>query len=926
MRKFFGYLFLSAVLSCATNMKCMAQRKDIQVVDGSVLIESKQDLHVSGADAFTETGTIDIRDADAVVFFDNVKPSRLVEEYLHRVYVNGQEAENDVNVRVGIYLNGSCIYPHGNSGYKPLTVYSDKGFEGTISSDYLPNEYYRSLGDMNNCISSFKLKRGYMATFATTSDGTGYSRCFIAQDADVQVEELDNLLNDKISFIRVLPWQCVSKKGNAGWNEAQFSTLNCSWFYGWNGDNYSRIDHEYVPQRVSIWWPSYDVLESRVDVTHLLGNNEPDYKDENGWNVSPEEVADKWYEMTRAGLRIGSPAIANNLDGWLKPFMKRCEENNYRVDFIAVHWYWYATGQSYSDAVNNYYNMFGRPIWLTEFNYGANWTEEKWPDADRTATEKNMEHQKKGLSEIVEALEANPHLERYAIYNWVEDCRSLYLDDAPGEGREKLTPAGIWYADHKSNMSYRGGEGYVPTWNYRKPEDFVVEYSQPTKSVSFSWTSKNGEQTDSTWLERKTEKDDDFKCIASFINTDEGRQTKKTYSYDDISDIQGIVVYRVRNFDSDGKSRFSGEVSVSIGRAEGDENFNWGHLYMIDNEPMTISFSHKFESLPAVFMGVYSNNNPKLGTGNLISSVTTSDFTYSLLPWKFAQEQSPANPEEVDYMAVKEGRYSFGDMEVEVGNRKVRGDTTEIVFDKPFPEGVVPVVIAELRKPVLKSDALSIKIWDVTERGFKCKLLYEYGHGKKVSVGQNMVYIAVTPGSESLGNGKILSAGVGAEKPYSVFPKKIDFITGSDNQPTKLYNPMLFAALQTCNLDAATLLRRTAFVEETDGATVGVRLKRQLDSSNEEASSADKIASADVVGWITLSDDLEHVDIDKVEISVSEEPLDIEVVNRIIYVKNADSYNVYTIGGVVVSPDATQEPGIYVVKSHSGQTAKVLVK
>ena len=38
-----------------------------------------------------------------------------------------------------------------------------------------------------NAIRSFKLKRGYMVTFALGKSGWGYSRCFIADKEDLEV-------------------------------------------------------------------------------------------------------------------------------------------------------------------------------------------------------------------------------------------------------------------------------------------------------------------------------------------------------------------------------------------------------------------------------------------------------------------------------------------------------------------------------------------------------------------------------------------------------------------------------------------------------------------------------------------------------------------------------------------------------------------
>ncbi len=46
-------------------------------------------------------------------------------------------------------------------------------------------------------------------------------------------------------------------------------------------------------------------------------------------------------------------------------------------------------------------------------------------------------------------LDATPFVERYAIYNWVEDVRHVQNDDG------QLTPAGEVYRDQESPLSYR---------------------------------------------------------------------------------------------------------------------------------------------------------------------------------------------------------------------------------------------------------------------------------------------------------------------------------------------------------------------------------------------------------------------------------------------------------------------------------------
>ena len=51
-----------------------------------------------------------------------------------------------------------------------------------------------------------------MATLAVNENGTGYSKVFIASEEDLEVHSLPTKLNNAVSFIRVIPWNWVSKK------------------------------------------------------------------------------------------------------------------------------------------------------------------------------------------------------------------------------------------------------------------------------------------------------------------------------------------------------------------------------------------------------------------------------------------------------------------------------------------------------------------------------------------------------------------------------------------------------------------------------------------------------------------------------------------------------------------------------------------
>jgi hypothetical protein len=76
-----------------------------------------------------------------------------------------------------------------------------------------------------------------------------------------------------------------------------------------------------------------------------------------------------------------------------------------------------------------------RPLWVTEFNNGANWTTDPDPtSAQQAAT----------VAAMIQMLDNTPFVERYSIYNWVEDVRRVVWDD------NSPTQAGQAYRDKSS--------------------------------------------------------------------------------------------------------------------------------------------------------------------------------------------------------------------------------------------------------------------------------------------------------------------------------------------------------------------------------------------------------------------------------------------------------------------------------------------
>ena len=445
-------LFAGLLLPLAALAQTLAISSGVQTYatlsNTTVTMTGKSELRLTDSAAPLSGCTVNLNSADAWLLFANVKPSVVASTYLSQIKVNGAAAVSGTNVRIVQYALGAIVLPHAPS-FQPLQTFTGPNFTGS-SLAYTQYTYYNSassLGTQNRAISSFKLKRGYMATFSTQTNGSGPSRCYVAQDGDLEVGVLPAELNNAVCFVRVLPWRWVSKKGAS---DISPTTLDASWFYNWNNDGnnvQSTLDYEFVPIRQQRWWPAYPT--NKPESNHLLGFNEPDNSVEDAYtslnNGSVDTAIAVWPELLATGLRVGSPAVTDGGESWLYDFIDKADANNLRVDYVAIHFY--RCGYTATQLYNWLYNIHvrtGRPIWLTEFNNGANWTSCADPTYAENATR---------ISEFIDMMDNTPWIERYSVYSAVEYMRQMTYDTGG------LTPAGTNY---KANASPTGYAQAVP--------------------------------------------------------------------------------------------------------------------------------------------------------------------------------------------------------------------------------------------------------------------------------------------------------------------------------------------------------------------------------------------------------------------------------------------------------------------------------
>ena len=255
----------------------------------------------------------------------------------------------------------------------------------------------------------------------------------------------------------------VSKKGlgldnkpssNMGTN-VDLADMGCSWYYNWGespskGEQYEGI--EFVPMQ---WGnDSYNNINNRMNnwaakgYKYVLAFNEPDLSGQGVTSV--DDAVNRWPAFQNHGIRVGSPAsfLWPSISDWLKSFMVKIDNN---VDFITIHCYpennpggksmadWFL-----KDVVDSAWDLYHKPIWITEFS-----------TSDKSENHKNVTAE--GTAEfwkyVMEGLDAREYVERYAAFGFD-------AGNQPGTG--------LW--NYNTGELTLGGEEYKNNGN---PENFT---------------------------------------------------------------------------------------------------------------------------------------------------------------------------------------------------------------------------------------------------------------------------------------------------------------------------------------------------------------------------------------------------------------------------------------------------------------------
>lgn len=534
---------------------------DYSISQGIISLDEESTLKFKSTEI--RTGVFfDFLDAASWIYWDGITPDKLGNALDNKITINGLETSLGTGYRINqYYQKGSLIRPIDQS-YFPLEVFSSLSFEGVsakISEDLIYRGSAIPLGD--NSVNSFILKRGFMVTFAINTNGTGKSKVYIASEKDMEIDALPIALQGNVSFIRVVPWNWVTKKGTGKIHEQ----IDAGWFYNWNLNEKAKPNYDYVPMA----WGASGTFPANIDqmiglktTTHILGFNESDNCfGQSGQfnNLCDPEVAVAYFEnLMGTGVRLGSPAPRENgPTTWLLEFNRIAKERDVRFDFLAVHWYDYGSNPNntpnanpeaifnrFKNYLTNVYNIYQLPIWITEFNANEN---------------RSTAIQEEFLKLALPYLESLDYVERYAYFPPNPDLADPANNPETSEYTDEngnLTSIGELFLALESNPS-------IPMDTYASPNNLEgLDLPFVPKPVnSFAFEAECGDYLGSKWNVIQDENASNGYYIRGNVNKEGespiAQQIHFEFDLDSESADQYRVWIRARNMGGNGSIRIA---------------------------------------------------------------------------------------------------------------------------------------------------------------------------------------------------------------------------------------------------------------------------------------------------------------------------------------------------------------------------------
>ncbi|KAI0586055.1 Glycoside hydrolase family 128 protein [Pyrenophora tritici-repentis] len=191
------------------------------------------------------------------------------------------------------------------------------------------------------------------------------------------------------------------------------------------------------------------LINSGINITHVLGFNEPDGGHSTGGsNLGVAVAAARWKAeiepLKELGVKLGAPAVTGAESGWqwLENFFKECG-GGCNPDFIPVHWYGNFEGMmSHVDQVTTKWpNM---TVWVTEYGY----------------PNQGMEETVSFFNRSVQSFDSWPNVTHYSYFGaFRSDVSNVGKNAAMLTQDGKLTDIGSWYLGGAATNNVPKGSG-----------------------------------------------------------------------------------------------------------------------------------------------------------------------------------------------------------------------------------------------------------------------------------------------------------------------------------------------------------------------------------------------------------------------------------------------------------------------------------
>lgn len=225
----------------------------------------------------------------------------------------------------------------------------------------------------------------------------------------------------------------------------KLGNLHSNWVYTWNSLAPAGVPPgvEFIPMIFRYGGNAKGVAEAalaarKAGTTELLGFNEPEGKGQG--NMTLDSALDAWPVLMETGMRLGSPSCIHPDKEWMIAFMEGVKKRALRVDFVCVHSYGGPDPEALVKRLEAVHQMFGRPIWITEFAIGD------WKAKSVDQNQHRPETVLRFMEKILPMLDGLDFVERYAWFPSQPTSAPLgtsaLFDENGG-----LTPLGECYRD-----------------------------------------------------------------------------------------------------------------------------------------------------------------------------------------------------------------------------------------------------------------------------------------------------------------------------------------------------------------------------------------------------------------------------------------------------------------------------------------------